>query len=79
MKILCDIPGVRKAPADRSEEELWGLRRLEHRRWNAYMRSEGYSFGGDKTPAGRNDLAKIHHCLVPFDELSLKDQQKDDD
>ncbi len=79
MKILCGIPGANKKTEDRNEEELWGLRRLEHRRWNAYMRSEGYCFGGDKTPAGRNDLAKIHHCLVPFDELSLKDQRKDDD
>lgn len=49
------------------------LRRLEHRRWNAYMRSEGYTHGK------RNDLAKTHHCLVPFDELSEGDKQKDDD
>ncbi len=79
MKVLCAIPGADKLPEKRTKEELWQLRRLEHRRWNAYMRSEGYSFGGDKTPAGRNDLAKIHNCLVPFDDLSPEDQQKDDD
>jgi len=74
MKRLCKIPGAEKEPSDRTEEELWNLRRLEHRRWNAYMRSEGYTYA----PV-RNDLAKVHHCLVPFDDLPLKEQVKDDD
>lgn len=74
MKVLCKMPGVEKDVQDRSDSELWALRRLEHRRWNAYMRSEGYCYGPK-----RNDLAKTHHCLVPFDELSEKDQAKDDD
>ncbi len=79
MKKLCGIPGVHKAPKDRTEEELWGLRILEHRRWNAYMRSEGYVYGGTVEKSGRNDLAKMHNCLVPFDQLPLKEQEKDDD
>lgn len=74
MKVLCKMPGIDKAAKDRSDDELWALRRLEHRRWNAYMRSEGYCRGPE-----RNDLAKMHHCLVPFDELSEADQKKDDD
>ncbi len=73
------VPGSDKAPADRTEEELWALRRLEHRRWNAYMRSEGYVYGGTVEKSGRNDLAKKHNCLVPFDMLPLKEQEKDDD
>lgn len=78
-KILCGVPGADKAPADRSEDELWLLRELEHCRWNAYMRSEGYSYSGSGDKATRNDLAKLHHCLVPFDELPLSEQIKDDD
>ena len=74
MKILCKMPGIEKVLEDRSDDELWALRKLEHRRWNAYMRSEGYC----KAPQ-RNDLAKTHHCLVPFDELSDEDRKKDDD
>ena len=46
MKILCGMPGIEQDPKDRSEKDLWALRVLEHRRWNAYMRSEGYVFGG---------------------------------
>ena len=79
MKILCEIPGIEKEPKDRTEKELWNLRILEHCRWNAYMRSEGYCYGGTVEKSGRNDLAKMHNCLVPFDELPLKEQEKDDD
>ncbi len=74
MKKKCGIPGVFKKPSDRTEEELWSLRKLEHCRWNAYMRSEGYVFAPE-----RDDMAKTHHCLVPFDMLPLKEQVKDDD
>ena len=74
MKILCKIPGADKEPHERTEEEKWELRELEHRRWNAYMRLEGFTYAKK-----RNNLAKTHHCLVPFDELSLEEQEKDDD
>ena len=79
MKILCGMPGIEKDPKDRTEDELWNLRILEHNRWNAYMRSEGYVYGGTVEKSGRNDLAKMHNCLVPFAELPLKEQEKDDD
>ncbi len=79
MKILCGMPGIEKDPENRSEEERWSLRILEHRRWNAYMRSEGYVYSGSIEKESRNDLAKTHNCLVPFDMLSDQDKQKDDD
>ncbi len=72
-KIRLGLPGADLPPAERRQEDLFMLRRLEHRRWNAYMRSEGYSYGK------RDDLAKLHHCLVPFDALPLYEQLKDDD
>lgn len=74
MKIFCNVPGADKALADRTEEEKRILRMNEHRRWNAYMRTEGYTYAEK-----RNNLAKTHHCLVTFDALSQKDQEKDDD
>ena len=79
MKIKCNIPGITKDPSIRTEEELWGIRILEHCRWNAYMRSEGYVFGGTVEKSGRNDLAKTHNCLVAFDMLPPDEQAKDDD
>lgn len=79
-KQLCRIPGIDKKPESRSQDELWALRRLEHCRWDAYMRSEGYVFSGNsKDKATRNDLAKMHHCLAPFDQLLPNEQEKDDD
>jgi len=46
--------------------------RLEHWRWNAYMRSEGFRYA----PV-RNDIAKEHHNLVPYDELDEKTKALD--
>ena len=74
MKKVCKIPGVDKIPSERTESEKQALRLMEHRRWNAYMRSEGYVYSPE-----RNNLAKMHNCLVTFDLLSQKDKEKDDD
>ncbi len=74
MKVACGIEGADVTPQERSDAARQALRKLEHRRWNAYMRSQGYVFG-----EVRNDLAKTHPCLVTFEKLSLEDQSKDDD
>lgn len=74
MKILCKIPGADQSPEEREDDAKWALRILEHRRWNAYMRTEGYVYAEK-----RNNIAKTHHCLVKFADLSLKEQEKDDD
>ncbi len=79
IKQLCGIPGIDKIPEERTETQLQAIRILEHRRWNAYMRTEGYVYGGTVDKTGRNDLAKTHNCLVPFAELPLSEQEKDDD
>ncbi len=79
MKVSCKIPGALQKPADRDPADRVALRVLEHCRWNAYMRSEGYVYSGSIDPSTRNDLAKKHHCLVPFSQLPLKEQEKDDD
>ena len=74
MKIECGIPGADQLPEEREESARQALRVLEHRRWNAYMRAEGFTYAEK-----RNNLAKTHNCLVPFAELSEKDREKDDD
>ena len=43
---------------------------LEHRRWNAYMRAQGYIFSGSTDKSSRNDLAKMHHDLVDYSSLT---------
>lgn len=52
-----------------NEENL----RIEHRRWNAYMRGEGYVYGGV-----RDHEKKTHHCLVRFDKLSKEEKSYDE-
>ncbi len=79
MKIACGMPGITLPPEQRQEADRMTLRKLEHRRWNAYMRSEGYIYSGSTEKSSRNNLGKMHHCLVTFDELDEKEKRKDDD
>lgn len=76
-RIQCGIPGADKTNAELTAQERHILEVLEHRRWNAYMRTEGYVYSGSPDPASRNDLAKTHHNLTPFTELSEADKRKD--
>lgn len=66
------IPGADKADSELTPEERDGLEILEHRRWNAYMRSEGYVYSGSREKSSRNDLARMHHNLVDFDDLTTE-------
>ncbi len=71
-RILVGIKGADKEEGDLTKEEISTIEVLEHKRWNAYMRSEGFVHGEK-----RNDLAKVHHNLVLFDALSDEDKLKD--
>lgn len=77
MRIACGIPGAAKGAEALSEEERRKLEELEHKRWNAYMRSEGYIFSGSTAAESRNDLAKMHNDLVPFSCLNEAEKRKD--
>ena len=76
-RIKCGIPGATKNEEYLTNEERDVIEVLEHRRWNAYMRSEGYVFSGSKDKSSRNDLAKMHHDLVDFSSLTEEEKRKD--
>ena len=76
-RIACGIPGADKREEDLTPAEEKSIALLEHRRWNAYMRAEGYVYSGSPDKASRNDLAKMHHDLIPFDQLTEEDKHKD--
>ncbi len=76
-RIKCGIPGTDKREEELSAEERHTIEVLEHRRWNAYMRAEGYVFSGSKDKSSRNDLAKMHHDLVDFSSLTEEEKRKD--
>ena len=48
------------------------LKELEHKRWNVYMRSEGYVYGKK-----RFDLGKMHHDLKAYSDLEALERNKD--
>lgn len=76
-RIACGIPGAGKKEEDLTPEERDIIEPLEHRRWNTYMRSEGYVYSGSPNKSSRNDLAKMHHDLVDFESLTEEDKRKD--
>lgn len=78
LRCLCKIPGAEKPRDQRTPDEQTALELLEHKRWNAFMRAEGYRYGGTIEKAGRNDMAKLHNLLVPFDLLPESEKKKDD-
>lgn len=49
------------------------LKEYEHKRWSAYMRSEGYIGLGDQ----KDFIAKTHPSLIPYQSLSPQEQNKD--
>ncbi|MBR2988406.1 MAG: hypothetical protein IKC64_01630 [Clostridia bacterium] len=76
-RIKCGVPGATKRTEDLTKEERETIENLEHKRWCVYMRSEGYVYSGSNEKSSRNDLGKMHHDLVVFDDLSIEDKRKD--
>lgn len=76
-RIACGIPGAAKTEDELTPEEAERISRLEHRRWNAYVRGEGYIYSGSRNPETRDDLAKMHHDLVAFKKLDEGERKKD--
>ena len=76
-RIKCGIPGAAKKTEELTVEERDAIENLEHRRWNAYMRANGYIYSGSKDKKSRNDLAKMHHDLVDFTSLDENTKRTD--
>ena len=64
------IAGANKTESELTEKERKETSVTEHRRWSAYVRSCGYVYSGSQEKSSRNDLAKVHNCLIPFNELT---------
>lgn len=76
-RAACAMAGAGKTESQLTAEEKIALEHLEHRRWNAYMRSEGYIYSGSPESSTRDDMAKMHHNLVPYEVLTEGDKRKD--
>lgn len=57
--------GVKVAQEGNGPEEL-------HRQWLMVKEAQGWKYGKVK-----DEVAKTHPCMVPYDELSFTDRQKD--
>ena len=75
-KIHCGIPGVDKDEESLTPQEKENLQILEHKRWNAWMRGEGY-IATENTDKDATSIAKMHFDLVPFKKLDPEEKEKD--
>lgn len=57
---------------DNSDIAIEKLARCEHNRWSAF-----YYLNGWKYAKKRNPKIKLHHCLVPYDNLDESNKAKD--
>ncbi len=71
-RIACGLTGGSPDGEGSGTDEA--LACLEHRRWNAYMRSEGYVYGDG---GRRSDLARTHPDLVDYYSLHEREREKD--
>ena len=73
----CNIPGMDVPPKERTKFQKDTIELLEHKRWNAWIRSKGYIWSGSINKSSRNDLGKKHHDIVPYAELTDDEKRKD--
>ena len=75
-KIHCGIPGAGVEEDKLTPEEKETLQCLEHKRWNAWMRGEGYIFTENKDKVATS-IGKMHFDITPFENLSQEEKEKD--
>ena len=64
-KIALKVHNAHLAKSKLTTDEIEAIAAMEHRRWSAWTRSEGFVYGEK-----RNDLAKTHWDLVEYSKLS---------
>lgn len=57
-----------------SSAEIEQLSRLEHERWMTEKQNDGWRYGTE-----RNDAEKLHPSIMPYDQLSETEKEKDRD
>lgn len=70
-------PGIPRGRWNCTCEKCMTRRKLEHIRWNAYMRTEGYIPSPLNDLKDKRPLAKVHGNIVPFEKLGKPDREKD--
>ena len=76
-RIACGIPGAGKPEDQLTAEEKAIIEPLEHRRWNAYMRAQGFNYPGVHDGGLRADRAMLHNNLCNWNELTEWERAKD--
>lgn len=68
---------VAKANKEGKELTLEQLGRMEHIRWCRFHYLNHWSYGVPENGKNKDAVRKIHVCLLPFEQLTKEDQEKD--
>ena len=74
---IVGIPGADKKVSELSPEEKETIQILEHKRWNAFVRTEGYTWSGSTDKSSRDDRAKLHNYIVSYQKLPPNIKEND--
>lgn len=66
---IVGIPGANKKISELSPTEKEIIQELEHKRWNAFVRTEGFVWSGSTEENSRDNRAKLHNYIVPYQDL----------
>ena len=61
------------SPFEFTKDEIHNLAVMEHDRWVEERKSDGWRYSAGE----KDDDAKLHPCLVPWDKLTPENQEKD--
>jgi serine phosphatase RsbU (regulator of sigma subunit) len=64
--------GFKPIALNLNEEEIEAMSRVEHLRWSWEKRLNGWTYGSIK-----DDIRKTHPSLIPYEELSESEKEKD--
>ena len=68
---------LEKARKENREVSVDHLGRMEHIRWCRYLYLNHWIYGKPENGKAKDAKRRIHVCLVPYEELTKEDQEKD--
>ena len=77
LEIVQELKGDAHYKLLAEEERDWELAELEHVLWCRYHILSHWKYGVPDNGKAKDPVRRIHKCLVPFEELSQEDKDKD--
>lgn len=78
LRKACGLPGCDLPVSQRTPEQRKALAVLEHKRWMAYIRTEGYVYTDVPLKDGHDHFRRYNNYIIPYDDLPESEKIKND-